>query len=164
MALTIPFDPSGLPPAVVNAFDDLIVRLQVQFAKFDFATKVALPFFANNMSAAVDLNAASGNVNRYVMPFAGSIVGLGVRMTGERTAGSIEFTPQVNGTAPQPAMTVTINAGNTQTNYGTSAKGILAFNAGDAIGVTTAFNGFTPTTSDADVIVIVEMSTGADER
>lgn len=163
MGLVIPFDPSGLPPAVVNAFDELIAHLQTRFAKFDFATKLALPFFANNMSGAVDLNATSGNVNRYVMPFNGSIIGMGVRMTGARTAGSIIFTPQINGTAPQPALNVTINAANTQTNFGTATKGILAFDAGEAIGVTTAFNGFTPTTSDADVIVIVEMSTGAVE-
>ena len=110
---------------------------------------------ASQTAVALDVQGTPGNTE-YVMPFAGSIVGISVASNALRTGGTATLEPTVNGTGV--GLTTQINAGNTLYNSSTQAKDTDTFSAGDRVSVLVTTDGtWAPTTADFVITVIVEM-------
>jgi hypothetical protein len=97
----------------------------------------------------------AGNTE-YVMPFAGSVVGISVASNALRTGGVASVGAAVNGVGT--GLTTQIDAGNTLYNSSTQAKDTDTFSAGDRLGVYLTTDGsWAPATADFVITVIVEM-------
>jgi hypothetical protein len=97
----------------------------------------------------------SGNAE-YVLPFAGSVVGISVASNALRTGGVAAVEAAINGVGT--GLTTQINAGNTLYNSSTQAKDTDSFGAGARLGVfLTTDAAWAPTTADFVITVIVEM-------
>lgn len=105
---------------------------------------VAIPFYvadasgqsqsATAMSAAGE--ATAGDVPQVPVPFAGSIVGIGVQVEATRSAGTLTIRPTINGSAA--AQAVTIDDDPTQYNYASWRRGRYPITAGQRVGCTWA--------------------------
>lgn len=99
-------------------------------------------------ATADDQNAADG----YVMPWPGEIVGVSVRASAARTAGTLTAEGMVN--AGATGLTTVLNATNTQSAYARQARGSDTFAAGDKVGARLTTDGsWAPVT--ADIVVVV---------
>lgn len=99
------------------------------------------------------LTSSNPSDNNIVLPFPGSIVGLSVRMSGARTAGTATVGFQINNAG---GTTLVIDGTNTQNNYATYARTTHPFVAGDRVRATIASDAsWAPTTSDAFITVFV---------
>lgn len=129
---------------------------------------VAIPFSVANAvteQSNVDLVMGGGNTLA-VMPFAGSVIGLGVRASAEVTTGAATFRPHKDGTewADNGAISVSIAATTDTTasgdleTQGSCRPGVMKFSAGDAIGVSysSATNLGPTNTNDFDAVLVVE--------
>lgn len=128
---------------------------------------VAIPFAVANAvtnQSNVDLAMAGGNTLA-VMPFAGSVVGLGVRASAEVTTGAATFKPHKGSTEYADvgslalsiaATTDTTATGDLQTN-GSCRPGVMKFAAGDTLGVSySSATDLAPTnTNDFDAVLVV---------
>lgn len=110
---------------------------------------------------AVDVPDAAGNAktvesgsNDYVMPWAGSIVGMSVRHNADLTGGTITWRPTIGGTA-NATMTCTTDDTNQQ-DYAVTEGRAVPFTAGARIGVDWTKSGtVAPTTTDAAIVLFV---------
>lgn len=122
--------------------------------------KQSFGFMQQNVSAsqsavAMDVLGLEGNTE-VVMPFAGSVLGIGVASNAARTSGTLTVDVTVNGVAM--GLEAQLDASNTQYHSATQAKDTDDFNAGDRLGVKiTTSADWAPTTADIVVTVIVEM-------
>lgn len=92
------------------------------------------------------------SVTEYAMPCQFDIVGISVRSSAARTAGTLTVDATVNGTAT--GLQAVLNATNTQTAYSTQRRESDTGSAGDRVGVKiTTDASWAPTT--ADIIVVV---------
>jgi hypothetical protein len=132
-----------------------------------FGSAVAIPFSKANVVAGqanVDLVLAGGNTLA-VMPFAGSVIGLGVQASAEVTAGKFTVKVHKEGTEfPQAGALALEIAANTDTAVTSDLKtsgqirpGVMTFEAGDAIGVSySSTTDIDPTnTNDLDAVLVV---------
>lgn len=113
--------------------------------------------FLLTMVPSIGANSAT-TVKKYVMPFAGSVIGLSVRGSGNPTAGAVTFEAFINGTAT--GLTASWTQGRVSgEEYATQAKDTDAFSAGDALGVQMRTGSSVAPDKTIDVIatVIVEM-------
>jgi hypothetical protein len=91
----------------------------------------------------------------YVLPYAGSIVGIGVASSEARTAGTLTVDATVNGT--KSGLTAVLDGTNTQFHTATQAKDTDTFAAGNRLGVKFTTDGtWAPTTADIVVTVVIE--------
>lgn len=127
-----------------------------------FGNVVALPFKVANAVASqtnVDLSNDGGNTT-YVMPHAGSVIGLSVRASADVTAGAVAFRGHSASTEfattgyPAPALE---SVTNTNASYATIAPGAIRFAAGAKLGVSyTSDATMAPTnTNDFDCLLFV---------
>lgn len=118
----------------------------------------------NQSAVALKLNvntATNGSLNITGIParFKGSIVGIRIVLTANKTAGTMTFTPTINGTAittPASLVNVAVANATSKTNTQVDAQQI-PFAAGDLIGVKMTTDGsYAPTTNDVYVLIDVE--------
>lgn len=137
------------------------------FVNPKFGSVVAIPYSkANAVTSAgnVDLVLAGGNTLA-VMPFAGSVVGIGVRASAEVETGSASFKVHKDGTeiVESGALSVSIAATTDTTSSAdleTQASvrpGVMTFAAGEGIGVSySSATDMSPTnTNDFDAVLYV---------
>jgi len=92
--------------------------------------------------------------NDYVMPFAGSIVGLSVRHNADLTGGTITWRPTIGGTADTTLTVVTDDTN--QQAYASQAAEVVKFAAGARLGIDWTKTGtVAPTTTDVTAILFV---------
>lgn len=104
----------------------------------------------------------AGGVNyEYVLPFAGSIVAISVALNAAGTGGTLTYKPTINGVAAAAPYGVISGAELGQYDYTTAVIGANTFLAGDRLGCTLTSLAFTPTTADAQIMILVEFNTGA---
>ena len=129
-----------------------------------FGAIVALPFqVANAVTSATntDLTVPGGANTLYVMPHAGSVVGISVKASADVTAGSANFRAHKASTEfadsgyPNP----TLDATNSNASYAKVNHGALRFAAGNSIGVSySSTTDAAPTnTNDYDVLLFVSL-------
>ena len=113
-----------------------------EFNAGKFGAIVALPFEVANAvtnQTNTDIPAVSdGGANTlFVMPKAGSVVGISVQASAEVTADSATFRAHADGTEfaqvgyPAPVL----STANTQQSYASVRPGVLTFSAGEGVGV-----------------------------
>lgn len=137
------------------------------FVNPKFGSVVAIPFSVANAvtnKTNEDMALAGGN-KLAVMPFAGSVVGLGVRASAEVTAGNASFKAHKDGTefpdAGALALTIAANTDTTVVSdletQGSIRPGVMKFSAGDGIGVSySSATDMDPTNSnDFDAVLYV---------
>lgn len=137
------------------------------FVNPKFGSVVAIPFAVANaitQRTNTDMVLPGGNTLA-VMPFAGSVIGLGVRASAEVTAGAATFKAHKDGTEFSDVGAINVGiAANTDTTavddletQGTCRPGVMRFNAGDAIGVSySSSTDLNPTnTNDFDAVLVV---------
>lgn len=123
---------------------------------------VALQFMQDNVAASqsnvqltiAEVASAAGNViDGYVMPWAGTIVGISAVVSTAATAGTLTVGPTIDGTeAADPTLTFTDQA----TRSDTAARGTASFAAGAVIGAEITSDGsWNGTSSDLGVTVWV---------
>ena len=112
-------------------------------------------------TATTDLNhgvlgpGAGGGIPRLPCPVSGRVIGISVRGSAARTAGTATFQLNLNGTTTS-AMQAVIDGTNTTTRSFWDTIGPLV-SAGQTLGVTVTTSGFTPTTADYSVMLFVLM-------
>lgn len=118
---------------------------------------IALVFQATNVpDSAGNAKTVEPSSNEYVMPWAGSIVGMSVRHNADLTGGVITWRPTIDGTA-NTVMTSTTDDTN-QGDYDKTNTGKVPFAAGARLGVDWTKTGtVAPTTTDATIVLFVEL-------
>ena len=129
----------------------------LSFAVSQLAASQAAVALKRNVNAATS---GALNITSVVAPFAGSIIGVRLNSTANKTAGVATVTPTINGTAitaPTSLVAVAWANSSLKKNQQVDAQQTGArFNAGDLIGVKITTDGsFTPTTNDVEVIIDV---------
>lgn len=132
-----------------------------------FGNVVAIPFSVANAvtnQSNTDLAMAGGNTLA-VMPFAGSVVGIGARASTEVATGSATFKAHKDGTefVDVGALSVQIAATTDTTSHadlegvGSVRPGVLKFEAGDGVGISySSATNMSPTnTNDFDAVLYV---------
>lgn len=116
---------------------------------------VPLVFQATNIpDAAGTANAVEPTTPSYVMPFAGSIVGISAGLNAGLSTGTVTFRPTINGTANTTLTTAVTNG--TQRNRATKPADVVPFSAGQYLGVDWTKSGtVSPTTADATIVLWV---------
>ena len=120
------------------------------------------PFGFSRQNVAASLSAVALNIQgssdntEYVMPYAGSIIGISIAANAARSAGTLTVDATIDGSVT--GLQAILNASNTQYHYGTQAKDSDAFTAGQRVGVKiTTDASWAPTTADIVVTIFVEM-------
>jgi len=129
-----------------------------------FGGYVAIPFGVANLDSSLTNGTmtiggtAAQNVE-IVVPFAGSLVGIGVKGNAAATAGTAAFTAVVDGTRYSSlAATVTTAAANTQKATATRDVGEIKFSAGATVAVQAVTSTtFAPTTVEYDAILYIQL-------
>lgn len=124
-------------------------------------------YYENPTTSLTDtiIDHTGGTQKTVIMPYSGSIMGIGVVSNADRSAGTLTVevfkqTGTTNGalTNTKSGLTAVLNGTNVMRSYTTQNKDIDTFSAGDRIGVMITTDGsWNPTTSDILVTVIVEM-------
>jgi hypothetical protein len=126
-----------------------------------FGGYVAIPFEATNLNSSLTNGAMSigaGNTE-VVVPFSGSLIGIGVKGNAAATAGTAAFVAVVGG-AQYGRLTATIStaAANTQKATGKAAVGEIKFSAGDAVTIQAVTSTtFAPTTVEYDAVLYIQL-------
>lgn len=124
--------------------------------------KVAYVFTSNdiaaNLSAAempIAISAGTTEfIHYYTMPFAGSVIGVSIYSDDAITAPYLTADVTINGTAT--GLQAALDTTNTQTHYNSQNYTADTFSVGNRLGVKISTDsGFTPTTADISVVVIV---------
>ena len=124
----------------------------------------ALQFSAANITASqtnTDLVLTGGNT-LVTMPYAGSVIGISVRLTAAVTAGTLSLRAHKDGTEfahsgyPNPSLAST--AGISQESYASIRPGVLTFSADEGVGLSyTSDATMAPTnTNDIDAVLFVQ--------
>lgn len=109
---------------------------------------------ADLTDSGINLANQSGSA-RIVMPWPGSVIGIGVWGSLARTGGSATFKPAISGVVVD-SPTAVLNATDTQEAHSTLAVGSQPFVAGDPISATvTTTSDWSPTTTDVTVEIYV---------
>jgi hypothetical protein len=115
---------------------------------------VPLTFYAADVTDAPGTAAASLGGNEYVMPWAGSVVGISVAHNADLTGGVITWNPTVNGTAKTALGTTTSDP--TQRNSARVDTGVVNFTRGQRLGVKWTKTGtVAPETTDVTITLWV---------
>jgi len=127
-----------------------------------FGGYVAIPFEATNLNSSLTNGAmaiGAGNTE-VIVPFSGSLVGIGVKGNAAATAGTAAFVATVNGVQfTRLSATVSTAAANTNKASGTRSVGEVSFNAGDAVTIQAVTSTtFAPTTIEYDAILYIQLS------
>lgn len=110
---------------------------------------------AAQAAVALDVLGLAGNTE-YVLPYAGSVVGISIASNDARTAGTLTVDATIDGAVT--GLQAILDAANTQYKATTQARELDTFAAGQRIGVKiTTDAGWLPVTADIVVTVIVEM-------
>lgn len=120
----------------------------------NFGSKSFLDFYANGVvasSANFLLNKDGGSIKSYRMPFAGTIIGIGLQSSSALTASTIDFQVEINSTGIAAS-----NASLPVDGYKVFAAGNITFNAGDLIQIRCYPNAFTPTPVDVSAQLIIQ--------
>lgn len=100
------------------------------------------------------IGSGSGDpMTRYVMELDGSVIGITITSNEARTAGTITVDATINGTAT--GLQAVLDGTNIQYHYATQLPETDTFSAGDRLGVDLTSVGWTPTSADIVVTVIV---------
>jgi hypothetical protein len=128
-------------------------RLQEPIAITEYVTTLA--FTATNVpDAAGTAIAIEASSNDYLMPYGGSVVGIGVYHNADLTGGVITWNPTVNGTAKTALGAVTDDTN--QGGYAVCDSTKVPFTAGQRLGVKWTKTGtVAPTTTDATIVLYV---------
>ncbi len=127
-----------------------LVFMQSDVAASQSAAALAVAEVRDAAATADDQNAAGG----YVMPFPGQVVGVSVRSSAARTAGTLTVDGQVDGTAV--GLTAVLNATNTQSKASLQPRETDRFAAGAVISAQITTDGsWAPVTADIVVVVWV---------
>jgi hypothetical protein len=126
-----------------------------------FGGYVAIPFEATNLNSSLTNGAmaiGAGNTE-VIVPFSGSLVGIGVRGTSAAPAGTAAFVATVNGVQfGRLSATVSTATANTNQAYGTRAVGEVSFSAGDAVTIQAVTSTtFAPTTIEYDAVLYIQL-------
>ena len=126
-----------------------------------FGGYVAIPFETANLNSSLTNGAmaiGAGNTE-VIVPFSGSLVGIGVKGNAAATAGTAAFVAVVAGTQYSGLSAgISTAAANTQSAYATSAVGEISFSAGDAVTIQTVTSTtFAPTTIEYDAVLYIQL-------
>lgn len=118
---------------------------------------VPLFFGASNIpDAAGNAFASEPASQAYVMPWAGSIVGMSVAQNAALSTGTLTWRPTIDGTA-NPALTTSTDSSN-QRNTAKANVGKVPFAAGQRLGVDWTKSGtISATTTDAAIVLWVQL-------
>lgn len=118
---------------------------------------VALPFGATNVpDAAGNAFASEPTSLEYVMPWAGSIVGISVAHNAVLSTGTITWQPTIDGTPNTVMQAVTDSSNQRKTNKVNEGK--VPFTAGQRLGISWTKTGtVAPTTTDVALILWVQL-------
>lgn len=118
---------------------------------------VPLFFGATNIPDAAGVAFASEPASQdYVMPWAGSIVGISVAQNAALASGTLTWRPRIDGTANTTMTVVTDSSNQRATNKINAGK--VPFTAGQRLGVDWTKSGtVSATTTDATIILWVEL-------
>ncbi len=155
-------DPAGTPTSL-NA-----TALALKTYVISDGIKQTLTFYQDNVTASqtdVVIDHTGSAQKTVIMPYSGSIMGIGVVSNGDRSAGTLTVevfkqTGTTNGalTNTKSGLTAVLNGTNVMRSYTVQSKDVDTFSAGDRIGVMITTDGsWSPTTADIIVTVIVEM-------
>ena len=116
---------------------------------------VPLVFQATDVpDAAGSAGTVQADSSDYVMPFAGSIIGISVRHNAALTGGTLTWRPTLDGTA-DTTMTVDTDSSSQQA-YANQKGRQVSFDAGARLGVDWTKSGtVAPTTTDATITLFV---------
>lgn len=90
----------------------------------------------------------------YIMPWGGSVIGIGVLSNADYTGGVLTFTPTVNGTAKTALSAVLEDT--VQRDTGVVNANVVPFSAGQRLGVKWTKSGtVAPTTTDVSIVLYV---------
>jgi hypothetical protein len=154
-------DSIGLTPALVPVTPGGGSGTQITFS--------VGPFFINDMAGTATTDATlayfntatalSRNANEVKMQTAGRIIGVFITSDAARTAGTATVAVEVNNvTQAFNAGAVVLNATNTTSNSSFVAYGSgVAFAAGNTIGCEVTTSGWTPTTANFRIQLVVMM-------
>jgi hypothetical protein len=126
-----------------------------------FGGYVAVPFQATNLDSSLTNGAmaiGAGNTE-VIVPFSGSLVGLGVKGNAAATAGTAAFVATVNG-VQHSGLTATVSTAAASTNkaVGTQSVGEVSFSAGAAVTIQTVTSTtFAPTTIEYDAVLYIQL-------
>lgn len=129
--------------------------LQENIAVTDYV--IPLTFYAADIPNAAGTAIASLGGNEYVLPFAGSIVGISAAINADLTTGTVTFRPTINGTASTVVTTAVTNG----TQYSSAKKdtNVVPFAAGARLGVDFTKSGtVNPTTADGVIVLYVHIA------
>lgn len=116
---------------------------------------IALVFQTTDIpDAAGTAKSLQATTDDYIMPFAGSVIGIGVVLNGALSTGTVTFNPAINGTGNTTLGTAVLNG--TQRNYASIQSRRINFTAGQRVGVVWTKSGtVSPTTTDASIVLFV---------
>ena len=116
---------------------------------------IALLFQAQNIpDAAGTAKSIEVTTDDYIMPFAGSVIGIGSVSNAALVGGTVTFNPTVNGTA-DTALGATLDSSNQRAQAKIESRRVN-FAAGQRVGVKWTKTGtVNPTTNDVSIIVLV---------
>lgn len=124
----------------------------LSYADTDVTTSGAL-------STVKSYSVSPSGVTAQVMPFPGSVIGIGVRLAtaDARTAGAITFQARNQTASTDVGPTCVLNASNTLQDHGTAVFGTADFAAGDRLGVrsTVTTATYAPITGDLSIFLLV---------
>lgn len=111
----------------------------------------------NAPDANTEGNTVEATSPTYVIPFAGSIVGISVRHNGALSTGTLTFRPTINGTENTTLTAVTSSSA--QQAYSRARLGTVNFTAGQRIGAGFTKSGtVSPTTTDVVITLWVHIT------
>ena len=130
--------------------------VQEQISVTDYL--VPLVFQATNIpDAAGTANGVEPTTTEYVMPWAGSVVGISAGLNAALSGGTLTFRPTINGTA-NTGLTVALS-GSAQRASANKPADTVNFSAGQRLGVDWTKSGtVNPTTTDGIIILWVLMT------
>lgn len=147
-----------MPNTVHDGMNSPYALEYYSFGQSQAAANQAAVALKRNVNAATS---GSLNITGVVMPFAGSIIGVTVNTSANKTAGVATVAPTINGTALASGTGLSAVA---LANAAAKASKMIdaqvsgaRFNAGDLVGVKLTTDGsYLPTTLDWEVIIYVE--------
>lgn len=126
-----------------------LVFMQSDVAAGQTAAALTVAEVRDAAALADDQNAADS----YVLPWDFEVVGISVRSSAARTAGSVTVEGAKNGTGV--GLSATLDATNTQSHYARQRRGADRGVAGDRVGALISSPSWTPVTADVVVVVWV---------
>lgn len=130
-----------------------------------FGPTVAINFTTANLDTNVTngdwIRGAQASNTLWTAPVAGSVIGLSVNANANISAGAAVIKAHVASTefAQNEAVSVTINATNSNSTYGSVRAGVMTFTAGQRLGISSTSDAtLAATTVDYDATLIVQLN------